>query len=358
MSLGFMRRHRRWLFGFLWLVIAAFIILYIPAFDPGKAAGPGAVLADVGGLPITVGEYQRAFLRQREMYQQMYQGRIDAEMMKRLGIEEQVFEALRDERVLQLEARRLGLSVGDDELAKRLSTGPEFQENGHFMGSEELRRRLDQQGLSVADFEEQLRAHMLREKVTALITDGTQVAPVEVEKEFRRRSEQVKVEYAAVDVSRFLPEVTATDDEVKARFDAHKDAYKFPERRVLSYVLVDGPTLQSRIALTDRDLESFYNANTSDFQQEEQACASHILIKVKQDATGEGHPDADARKIAEGALAQVKGGADFATVAKALSEDQGSGSNGGDLGCFGKGRMVPEFENAAFALAPDRPPSS
>jgi peptidyl-prolyl cis-trans isomerase D len=350
MSLGFMRRHRRWLFGFLWLVIAAFIILYIPAFDPGNAAGPGAVLAEVGDLQITVGEYNRAFLRQREIYQQMYQGRLDAEMMKRLGLEEQVFEALRDARVLQLEARRLGLSVSDDEVAKRLSTGPEFQENGRFMGGAELRRRLELQGMSVSDFEEQMRAQILREKVTKLITDGVQVTPDEVEKEFRRRTEQVKAEYVAVDVSRFLPEVTVTDEEVKAHFEARKDSYKFPERRVLSYVMVDSPALQPRVAVTDRDLETFYNANTADFQQGEQACASHVLIKVKQDEAGEGHPEAEAKTIAEGALAQVKAGADFATLAKTLSEDQGSGPNGGDLGCFERGRMVPEFENAAFSL--------
>lgn len=350
MSLGFMRRHRRWLFGFLWLVIAAFIILYIPAFDPGNAAGPGAVMAEVGGLPITVGEYDRAFRRQREMYQSMYQGRLDAEMMKRLGLEEQVFEALRDARVLQLEAQRLGLTVSDDEVAKRLSTGPEFQEDGRFMGGAELRRRLELQGMSVSDFEEQLRAQILREKVTKLITDGVQVAPDEVEKEFRRRTEQVKAEYVGVDVARFLPEVTVTDADVAAHFEARKESYRFPERRVLSYVLVDAPLLQPRVAVTDRDLETFYNANTTDFAQGEQACASHILVKVKQEEAGEGHPEAEAKTIAEGALAQVKAGADFATVAKALSEDQGSGPNGGDLGCFERGRMVPEFENAAFSL--------
>jgi peptidyl-prolyl cis-trans isomerase D len=350
MSLGFMRRHRRWLFGFLWLVIAAFIILYIPAFDPSNAAGPSAVLAEVGGLPITVGEYQRAFVRQREMYQSMYQGRLDAEMMKRLGLEEQVFEALRDERVLSLEAERLGVTVDDESVKKRIATGREFQIDGRFMGGTELRRRLELQGMSVADFEAQLRAQMLREKVIALVTDGVQVSPGDVEKEFRRRTEQVKAEYVAVDLSRFMPQVTATDDEVRARFEARKDAYRFPERRVLSYVLVDAAALQPRVALTDRDLETFYNANQDDFEEPDQACASHVLVKVKPDETGEGHPDDEAKRLAEAALAQLKGGADFATVARTVSEDQGSAPNGGDLSCFGRGAMVPEFDSAVFSL--------
>ena len=82
-------------------------------------------------------------------------------------------------------------------------------------------------------------------------------------------------------------------------------------------------------------------------------CASHILVKVKAtpEAT-EGHADDEARKLAQSALDQAKAGADFAALAKKMSEDQGSAPQGGDLGCFERGRMVPEFENAAFALTP------
>ena len=96
MALGFMRRHRRWLYVFLWVVVAAFIILYIPAFTGmGDDSAAGATLVEVGSLPITVGEYQKAYLRQREMYQSMYQGRLDNEMLKRMGLEEQTLQVAR-----------------------------------------------------------------------------------------------------------------------------------------------------------------------------------------------------------------------------------------------------------------------
>src|SRR5207247_1468450 len=105
-----------------------------------------------------------------------------------------------------------------------------------------------------------------------------------------------------------------------------------------------------RVSVTDREIEVYYQGHSDEFKQEEEACASHILIKVKQGEAKEGHPDEEAKKIAQGVLDQVKAGKDFAELAKRSSEDQGSAAQGGSLGCFGHGRMVPEFENAAFSL--------
>jgi peptidyl-prolyl cis-trans isomerase D len=352
MALGYMRRHRRWLFVFLWLVIAAFIILYIPAFQDSTAGSPSEVLATVGGLPITVGEYQRNYMRQRQMYERMYQGRLDANALRNLGLETQVFDGLVVQRVVQLEARRLGLTVDDATVAKSLTTAPEFQEDGRYIGGAEIRRRLELSGLTVEEFEEDLRRRLLRERLESLVTDGISVTPAEAEREFRRRNEQVKAEYVLVDAARFKPEVSVTDDEVRARFESKRDSYRIPEKRVLSYVLVDPEALKSRVSLTDGDLESYYQQNRDEFREEEQVCASHILVKVKQGPQEtEGHGDEEARTIAQGLLEKVRGGADFAEIARTASEDQGSGPSGGDLGCFPRGRMTPEFENAAFDLA-------
>lgn len=75
----------------------------------------------------------------------------------------------------------------------------------------------------------------------------------------------------------------------------------------------------------------------------EEIRASHILVRT------EGVSEAVAKEKIEKALSELKAGKDFAEVAKAYSEDAGSASNGGDLGFFGRGRMVKEFEQAAFA---------
>ncbi len=354
MALGFMRRHRRWLYGFLWLVIAAFIILYIPAFQGESAGSPAQTLALVGGESISVGEFQRSYLRQRQFYERLYQGRkLDAATLRRLGLEEQVFQGLVEDRLVLLEARRLGISVPDGAVAKMLATSPEFQENGRFMGGAEIKRRLELQGVSVAEFEESLRRRMLREQLEGLVTQEAGVSPAEAEREFRRRNEQIKAEYVLVDAARFRSAAAVSEEETKARFDAKRESYRLPEKRIASYILVDGDVLRSRVTVTDRDLEAYYQQHRDEFKEDEQACASHILVKVSTDAKAkEGHTDAEAKKLAEGVLEQVKAGGDFAALAKKASEDQGSAPNGGDLGCFPRGRMVPQFDEAVFAMDP------
>ena len=353
MVLGFMRRYLWFFKWFLVIVVASFIWFYIPALTgSGIDRGtPGEVLAKVGGLPITVGEYQKTYQRQREFYSRLYQGRLDPAALRRLGLEEQTFDSLVLDRVTRLEAKRLGLSVPDEALAKTIASSPEFQENGRFLGGEEIRRTLDLKGVSVEEFEESLRSSLLREKLEALVTDGVGVTDKELEREFRRRNEQIKAEYVLVDAARFRPQVAVDAEQVKARFEAKRESYRFPERRVVSYILLDGEALRPQVTVTERDLGLYYQDHRDEFKQEEETCAHHILIKVKS-APGakEGHSDAEARKIAEGVRERLTAGETFEALAKKTSEDPGSGPTGGDLGCFGRGRMVPAFEAAAFQL--------
>ncbi|HVB38125.1 MAG TPA: peptidylprolyl isomerase [Vicinamibacterales bacterium] len=103
-----------------------------------------------------------------------------------------------------------------------------------------------------------------------------------------------------------------------------------------------------KVNITDKDVQTFYDANKAKFVQGEAVRASHILITVAKDATPA--QKAAAKAKAEALLKQIKAGADFATLAKANSQDPGSAKNGGDLGFFEKGEMVPAFDQAAFAL--------
>jgi peptidyl-prolyl cis-trans isomerase D len=352
MALGYMRRHKKWLYVFLWLVIAAFIVLYVPALDPTNEGTMGETVVTVGDLPVTVGEFQRTYYRQRQLYSQLYQGRLDEAMLRRLGLEDQVLQGLVTDRLVQLEADRLGITVSDEAVARAIATSPQYQVDGRFIGTGELRRRLELAGMTEEAFAEDLRRQLLRERLQSLVGDGVVVTEAEAEREFRRRNANVELEYVLVDTERFRAEIEPTEEEIAARFAAGPERYTIPEKRVVSYVLLDREVIQPRVEVTDRDISLHYQDNRDDFRQEEEFCARHILVKVSTAEGGEGHSEEDATRIAEALLERVEAGGDFAAIARASSEDQGSAANGGDLGCFPAGRMVPEFDNALYELEP------
>lgn len=109
--------------------------------------------------------------------------------------------------------------------------------------------------------------------------------------------------------------------------------------------LVDG--LAKDVNPSDEEIAKFYEEKSESFKTPEQVRASHILVKVDSGASDEDKAAAKAK--IEGLIAQIKEGADFAELAKANS-DCPSKEQGGDLGFFGHGQMVPEFDAAAFAL--------
>ena len=110
--------------------------------------------------------------------------------------------------------------------------------------------------------------------------------------------------------------------------------------------------MMKSIKVEDAAVQEYYNGHKQEF---ESAKASHILIRFKGSAVplrpgAKELTEDEALAKAQDIKKQLAGGADFATLAKAESDDTGSGVKGGDLGMFKHGQMVGAFENAAFAL--------
>jgi peptidyl-prolyl cis-trans isomerase C len=108
--------------------------------------------------------------------------------------------------------------------------------------------------------------------------------------------------------------------------------------------------IASKVAVKPEQVTDFYAKNPDQFKQGESVRASHILISVPKGA--DAATKAQARDKAEQVLKEVKGGGDFAALAKQHSADPGSAAKGGDLGFFQQGQMVGPFNDAAFSLAP------
>jgi peptidyl-prolyl cis-trans isomerase D len=244
----------------------------------------------------------RVYFEQRRLLEQMYQERLNPNVLRLLP--EQIFRELVETRLLSLEARRLGVEIGDGAVAHAITSNPNFLIDGRF-DPKEYRRRLELQRIPVEDYEAQTRAYLLGERVRSLITAGVSVTPAEVEREFRRRNERVRAEYVLVGAKRFQTEVKVADKDVARWLSEHKEAYRIPEKRVVEYVLLGRKNLQSQIPIGERDIDHYLEQNEDDFREEEQVCARHILVKVAADGEGQGgHREGEASKTA----AQVVGG--------------------------------------------------
>ena len=126
------------------------------------------------------------------------------------------------------------------------------------------------------------------------------------------------------------------------------DAVRKDTRDEMSAAKLVDSEIAGKIAVKPEAVTDFYNKNQDKFQQGPRVRASHILIGIPQNA--DAATKQQAKTKAEALLKDLKAGKDFAEAAKANSQDPGSAPNGGDLGYFEQGQMVPPFEQAAFAL--------
>jgi peptidyl-prolyl cis-trans isomerase C len=136
-----------------------------------------------------------------------------------------------------------------------------------------------------------------------------------------------------------------------AEYGQDFDELKQQFRKRLAYMKVMEAQWAGKINITEEDAKKYYDENPTNFEVKEQVRASHILIKTDT-ADSEADPNqvkAEAKAKIQGLLEQIKGGADFAELAKANS-DCPSAARGGDLDFFPRGKMVPPFEKAAFEL--------
>ena len=343
-----MRRHQGWLKWSLALVVLTFVFFYVPDFlsPPAGTGATADAVATVQGRAITAGDFTRAYNAQMAQFRNAYGGNMNPAMLRQLGMDRQVLQQMIDQEAVLVEAARLGISVTDAEVRDRIVSIPAFQENGQFIGEQRYRQllRLQRPPMTAAQFEEEIRNSVILDKMRATLTEWITVSDADADAEYRRRNEKVSIELVSFPTVSFLDQVQVTDADVATFFEQNRDTYRIGERRKVRYLLLDAQAIRNNITVPEQDIQRAYRQNIDQYSQPEQVRVSHILLNT------EGKDEAEVRAKAEDLLKQIKGGADFATLAKAHSQDPASASKGGDLDFFGRGRMVPAFEAVAFTL--------
>ena len=347
--LQMMREWLRYLKWILVLVIFSFLSWGATTWIGGGRA-PGAQsdwAAEVNGELIPATTFQ-ARARQIDSEAQANLGDQYTQIRAYLRVGQRAVHELINDELMYQEGIRQGLQISPQEVARVITRHPQFQENGQFIGLRRYRDLFRGGRASIEAFEAGIHRDLMIAKCRSLITDGARVSEAEVEAELLRRNETTTVDYIVVDAADLLTGEAPDDAAIENFYGDNTDRYMRGEGRKGSYVLFNARELGASAAITDAEVEEAYESDkVSRYIVEDQRRASHILFRVAPDASEEETASVEnkARKVLE----QARSGGDFADLAREHSDDT-SASNGGDLNLFGRGQMVPEFEEAAFSL--------
>jgi peptidyl-prolyl cis-trans isomerase D len=309
-----------------------------------------AFAARVNGETITYNDYYRALKNYEDMYRQMYGGQFTPEMAAAMKLPQQVMESLIEQRLLAQQARKLNLAATPEEVRKKLMAIPVFNQDGKFVGMELYNRYVTGPlGYpSAADFEEALARDIATSKMDSVLTSAVVISPKAADAEYKRVNENAKIRYVVLPVLQQAATVTVTPQEVDAYYRNNQSKYTHGEQRTVRYLLADYAKLRALVVPTDADLRKRYEQSKDQYTTKEAAHVLHILIKVDPKAPPAVVTAAKAK--ADALVAQLRGGADFATVARASSEDPSSAGNGGDMNWVERGVTVDVFDRVIFSI--------
>ncbi|MDH3973372.1 MAG: SurA N-terminal domain-containing protein [Deltaproteobacteria bacterium] len=338
--LGLMRRHSRSIFIKLIYVglILSFVVWGIGTYQSRDSF----IAARVDGEEISMSEYQRTFDNMLNSLKENMKENFKEEMIEAFNLKKQAMDSLINNILLRKEAKRLSLRAEDNEIQGRIDSYPAFQKDGRF-DKATYRLVLKNNRLKPADFEEEQRRLILMWKAESAIKNSAAVTDDEVLASFVEQKETVSLDYIKVSPDKFKGRVKPSSAEVQEYFAANMGEFTIPERVKMGYALFKPEDFVKKIKLTPEEYEDYYNSYIDDFTIPGEVRASHILLKFNDNRE---EAKAKAGELLEG----IKGGEDFAALAAEHSEDPLSAGKGGDLGFFGPGDMVKDFEEAAYAL--------
>jgi len=316
------------------------MLLYLVPGQGTDSVAAADVVVAVGDQPITVTDVRAQLARIERT------GAIPAALEPLYA--QQVVNELIFQKELALEAGQLGITVTDQERAERIRQMiPTAFVGGNFVGNDQYAAQVEaSSGMGVAEFEDLVGQGLLEEKFRELVTDGTTVSQADIEQEFRRRNDKIKISYVVVKPDDLQSKIEAKDAELSAYFEKNKARYNVLERRVVQYAFLDLEQLRLHANIPQDEIRGYYDQHIESYKLPERAHVAHILFKTvgKTDAEAE-----EIRKKAEDVLKKAKAGANFGELAKQNSEDT-TKEKGGDLDWIVRGQTVPEFEQAAFTL--------
>ncbi|PYP87966.1 MAG: hypothetical protein DMF61_07645 [Blastocatellia bacterium AA13] len=309
----------------------------------GGVSSADATIAKVVGNRVTVKEYKDELAKFARQLSQG-QGQDPANVAQLYG--KAALDQLIRSKLIDYEAERLNLEATDEEVQTRLKSL--FSPNP-WPGYERYRTIVQQQGSTVEQFEDSLRASITEEKLKNYVAAAAQVSEQDVEDDYRQADTNYNVRWVEVGPEKLRDKVKTTDAELQAYYDQHKQDFRINlEERRAKYIFIDQNKAGESIQVSDDELRSSFNPEAGI----QQVRVSEIVVniastennktitdeKAKADAKAKAEEEAKAKADDLVGRARGESGAaeDFAKLARQSSDDAKSKAAGGDIGWVNK----------------------
>jgi peptidyl-prolyl cis-trans isomerase D len=312
------------------LVLGLGVVFAVPSNVPvlGSFAplGSSTVVASVDGYPVTLSELRnqiKVFSRNAQSMQSAMPPSQDPDvefLYPQYG--KTAIETLVNARLVRREADRFNLGATKEEMQERITTmfiGPD----GKWIGTPAYQVRLRQMGLTVEAFERDVADGIVEAKLRNLLTAGVMVSDRDIEDDYRRTNTTMTPTYVLVPVR---PDTVPapTDEELRAFFDQNRERFRITQpQRKITYLFVDQEAVSRTLQISDEELRGEFDP------------ANFVsAVRVAQVVLNVSSPDQEAavRQRADEIANRIRGGEDFAEVARATSEDAATKAQGGDAG--------------------------
>ena len=336
------RTHKRWMmFIAMIFIIPSFVVTGIYSYN--RMSDSENDLATVGDTSITMMDFDNAKRQYLDNFRRQMGQSFKPNMLDTAEARASILAALISDRAISLEIASEYMNVGEADAINLVKQAPAFQRDGKF-STEAYQQFLNSMGKSDEQFVLELRRDLTRQMLLSAVSQTTQASNTVAQRIHDLLTEERTIRTFEIKPTTFLKSVSVTDAEAQSYYDQNKSLFAVPESVDIEYVVLS-PESYKNIKASEDDIKTFYEQNLQRFSTPEERRASHILIAVNNEKT-----DADAKKEADEIYKQLQADpSKFAQLAKSKSADPGSARQGGDLGFFQKGMMVPEFDNAVFS---------
>ena len=331
-------------------IVLVIVIVFVFWGVGTHLSGRRNAVAVVNGTEISYQDYMRSYEQAVEGLRQQFGGKLPPGFVEQLGIKDQVLYRLIQTELLQQGGELAGIRVSDLPVQKRISEMEVFKKNGTF-NLQRYKELLAQNRMTPASFEKGLQSDLRTDRVRESISSFALIPDNAAQRWLAYENEEIKLAYVKFEAADFTGKVQTDDKELAAWFATNKSKYLSEPKVRLKYLLFQQSDDEKQVELSEEELKAKYEEDKDRYRQPEQRHARHILFRVDE-GSAEAERAAKKKKAEEVlALAQAEN-ADFAALAKQYSDDTTNKEQGGDLGFFTAGRMVPAFDAAVFSMQP------